>query len=114
MILPGLIDQHLHPVLAALTLTTDVIAPERWVMPRHTFEAGTVLAAGEVVAIMPQGTIPRGPAFFEPKLKGRWGAARLAHISGAPVIHASHAAPRFGSSSPHRSTRRPSGRSPSP
>ena len=28
--------------------------------------------------IMPQGTIPRGPAFFDPELKGRWGAARLA------------------------------------
>ena len=35
---------------------------------------------------MPQGTIPRGPAFFEPKLKGRWGAARLAAMTGAPVI----------------------------
>ena len=39
-----------------------------------------------MVAIMPQGTIPRGPAFFEPELKGRWGAARLAQLSGAPVI----------------------------
>ena len=34
----------------------------------------------------PQGTIPRGPAFFDPVLKGRWGAARLAAMSGAPVI----------------------------
>jgi putative phosphoserine phosphatase / 1-acylglycerol-3-phosphate O-acyltransferase len=38
------------------------------------------------VAIMPQGTIPRGPAFFDPVLKGRWGAARLAQMTGAPVI----------------------------
>ena len=44
------------------------------------------LAAGEAVAIMPQGTIPRGPAFFEPELKGRWGAARLAQATPAPVI----------------------------
>ena len=44
------------------------------------------LAAGELVALMPQGTIPRGPAFFDPELKGRWGAARLAWASGAPVI----------------------------
>ena len=36
------------------------------------------LEAGEMVAIMPQGTIPRGTAFFDPVLKGRWGAARLA------------------------------------
>jgi putative phosphoserine phosphatase/1-acylglycerol-3-phosphate O-acyltransferase len=34
----------------------------------------------------PQGTIPRGPAFFDPELKGRWGAARLAAMTGAPVI----------------------------
>src|SRR5262249_4741139 len=39
------------------------------------------LDAGDLVAIMPQGTIPRGPAFFDPVLKGRWGAARLAHTT---------------------------------
>jgi putative phosphoserine phosphatase / 1-acylglycerol-3-phosphate O-acyltransferase len=38
------------------------------------------------VAIMPEGTIPRGRAFFEPELKGRWGAARLAAMTKAPVI----------------------------
>ncbi|MEX2625562.1 MAG: HAD-IB family hydrolase [Ilumatobacteraceae bacterium] len=48
--------------------------------------AADALAGGEMVAIMPQGTIPRGPAFFEPTLVGRWGAARLAQLSGAPVI----------------------------
>ena len=48
--------------------------------------AAEALAAGDVVAIMPQGTIPRGIAFFDPVLKGRWGAARLATMSGAPVI----------------------------
>jgi putative phosphoserine phosphatase/1-acylglycerol-3-phosphate O-acyltransferase len=46
----------------------------------------SALAAGELVVLMPQGTIPRGPAFFDPELKGRWGAARLAVASGAPVI----------------------------
>lgn len=44
------------------------------------------LRAGELVAMMPQGTIPRGPAFFDPELKARWGAARLALASGTPVI----------------------------
>ena len=44
------------------------------------------LEAGEMVALMPQGTIPRGPAFFDPDLKGRWGAARLAAATGAPVV----------------------------
>jgi putative phosphoserine phosphatase / 1-acylglycerol-3-phosphate O-acyltransferase len=48
--------------------------------------AVTALEGGELVAIMPEGTIPRGPAFFDPKLKGRWGAARLAQLTGAPVI----------------------------
>ncbi|MGI9578657.1 MAG: lysophospholipid acyltransferase family protein, partial [Microthrixaceae bacterium] len=32
------------------------------------------------------GTIPRGPAFFDPELKGRWGAVKLAHATGAPII----------------------------
>ena len=49
-------------------------------------EAIAALEAGEMIAMMPQGTIPRGPAFFSPKLKGRWGAARLHQATGAPVI----------------------------
>ena len=49
-------------------------------------EAESALHAGEMVAIMPEGTIPRGPAFFDPVLHGRWGAARLAQATGAPVI----------------------------
>lgn len=48
--------------------------------------AEEALAAGELVAIMPQGTIPRGPAFFDTELHGRWGAARLAAATGAPII----------------------------
>lgn len=49
-------------------------------------EAAKALRAGELVCMMPEGTIPRGPAFFEPKLRGRWGAARLAAMSGVPVV----------------------------
>ena len=48
--------------------------------------AAEALMGGEMVTMMPQGTIPRGPAFFDPDLKGRWGAARLAQMSRAPVI----------------------------
>jgi putative phosphoserine phosphatase/1-acylglycerol-3-phosphate O-acyltransferase len=48
--------------------------------------AAAALRAGEMVAMAPQGTIPRGPAFFDPELKGRWGAARLAAATRAPVI----------------------------
>ena len=49
-------------------------------------EAARALDAGEVVTLMPQGTIPRGRAFFEPTLVGKTGAARLAAMTGAPVI----------------------------
>src|SRR5690606_1381234 len=48
--------------------------------------AVAALRGGEMVALMPQGTIPRGPAFFDPELKGRWGAARLAQLTRAPVV----------------------------
>jgi putative phosphoserine phosphatase/1-acylglycerol-3-phosphate O-acyltransferase len=48
--------------------------------------AAAALAAGELVAVLPQGTIPRGRDFFDPELKGRWGTARLAAMTKAPVI----------------------------
>ena len=49
-------------------------------------EAAAALRAGQLVALMPEGTIPRGEAFFDPVLKGRWGAAKLAAMTGAPVV----------------------------
>ncbi len=52
--------------------------------PLHA--AAEALDAGEVVVILPQGTIPRGEKFFDPELRGRPGVARLAHMTGAPVI----------------------------
>jgi putative phosphoserine phosphatase/1-acylglycerol-3-phosphate O-acyltransferase len=48
--------------------------------------AAQALECGELVGIFPQGTIPRGEAFFEPVLKGRKGAARLAAMTRVPVI----------------------------
>lgn len=42
--------------------------------------------AGELLMMAPEGTIPRGAPFFDPVLKGRWGAARIAAATGAPVI----------------------------
>lgn len=35
VLVPGLIDQHLHPMLGATTLTTEIIAPEDWNLPRR-------------------------------------------------------------------------------
>jgi putative phosphoserine phosphatase/1-acylglycerol-3-phosphate O-acyltransferase len=48
--------------------------------------AAEALAGGELVALFPQGTIPRGPAFFDPELQGRHGVARLAAQTRVPVI----------------------------
>lgn len=36
---PGLIEQHLHPFLGALTLSVPVIAPEAWELPGKTWPA---------------------------------------------------------------------------
>jgi putative phosphoserine phosphatase / 1-acylglycerol-3-phosphate O-acyltransferase len=44
------------------------------------------LHRGEAIGIFPQGTIPRGEDFYEPRLVARTGVARLAVASGAPVI----------------------------
>ncbi len=49
-------------------------------------QAAKALAADELIALFPQGTIPRGPAFFDPTLKGRYGAVRLARDTGAPLV----------------------------
>jgi putative phosphoserine phosphatase / 1-acylglycerol-3-phosphate O-acyltransferase len=49
-------------------------------------EAERVLQAGEGLVLLPQGTIPRGAAFFDPVLRGKTGAARLAAATGAPVV----------------------------
>ncbi|MGA2306778.1 MAG: HAD-IB family hydrolase [Acidimicrobiales bacterium] len=48
--------------------------------------AEAALRAGEVVIVLPQGTIPRGEAFFNPILKGKTGTARLAAATGAVVV----------------------------
>ncbi len=75
------------PVIGAMASAMGGIRVDRGTgSAEPLMRAIEALHGGELVAIMPQGTIPRGPAFFEPELKGRWGAARLAAASGAPVI----------------------------
>ena len=39
VVIAGLIDQHLHPLLGATTLVTEVIATEDWHLPGRTFAA---------------------------------------------------------------------------
>ena len=75
------------PIIGQLATAMGGIRVDRGTGSDEPLQAAAdALAGGEVVAIMPQGTIPRGPAFFDPELKGRWGAARLAAMTTAPVI----------------------------
>jgi putative phosphoserine phosphatase/1-acylglycerol-3-phosphate O-acyltransferase len=75
------------PVVGALASALGGIRVERGTGSQEPLKkAAEALAGGEAVALMPQGTIPRGKEFFNPKLKGRYGAARLAAMTGAPVI----------------------------
>lgn len=75
------------PVLGWLAAAAGGIRVERASGSDEPLQrAAEVLEAGDLIVLMPEGTIPRGPAFFDPKLKGRWGAARLAEMTEAPVI----------------------------
>jgi putative phosphoserine phosphatase/1-acylglycerol-3-phosphate O-acyltransferase len=75
------------PIVGALARSMGGIRVDRGTGSDEPLKlAARALEAGELVALMPQGTIPRGRAFFEPELKGRWGAARLARMTGAPII----------------------------
>ena len=74
------------PVIGAVAAAMGGIRVDRGTGSDEPLDAAAdALAGGEMVAMMPEGTIPRGPAFFR-KPKGRWGAARLAQLSGATVV----------------------------
>ena len=75
------------PVVGQLARALGGIRVERGSgSDRPLEEAERALQAGDLVALMPQGTIPRGRAFFDPELQGRPGAARLADATGAPIV----------------------------
>lgn len=75
------------PVVGPLAAALGGIRVDRGTGSQEPLKkAAEALAGGEAVALMPQGTIPRGKEFFNPMLKGRYGAARLAAMSGAPVV----------------------------
>ena len=76
------------PVFGQLATAMGGIRVDRGTGSDEPLEAAAdALAGGEVVAIMPQGTIPRGAAFFDPELKGRLGcrpARRVDEGAGDP------------------------------
>ncbi len=75
------------PVVGALASALGGIPVNRAGGGTESFETAAVaLEGGELVCLLPQGTIPRGERFYDPVLKGRTGAARLAAATGAPVI----------------------------
>lgn len=75
------------PVIGRLLTAFGGIRVDRGVSGQVSYDAAKIaLAGGEMVVLLPEGTIPRGPAFFNPVLKGKTGAARLAAATGAPVI----------------------------
>jgi putative phosphoserine phosphatase/1-acylglycerol-3-phosphate O-acyltransferase len=75
------------PIAGAIAQAMGGIRVDRGTGSDEPLErAAAALRDGDVVAMAPQGTIPRGPAFFDPVLKGRWGAARLAQMTGVPVV----------------------------
>ncbi len=77
------------PVLGALARACGGIIVDRASPPGRASafdDARRAVEGGEAVLVLPQGTIPTGEAFFDPKLKGRSGAARLAAATGAAVV----------------------------
>jgi putative phosphoserine phosphatase/1-acylglycerol-3-phosphate O-acyltransferase len=75
------------PIVGRLMKASGGIRVDRGTGSDEPLDAAiAAVEAGELLMIAPEGTIPRGPAFFDPVLKGRWGAARIAAATGAPVI----------------------------
>jgi len=80
------------PIVGRLTRALGGIRVDRDLKDRSASaedafaQAEAALRAGEVLIVLPQGTIPRGRAFFDPVLHGKTGAARLAAATGAPVV----------------------------
>lgn len=75
------------PGLAAVLETLGVIRVDRGSGSDAPLEAAaTELDAGEMVVLLPEGTIPRGEDFFDAELRGRSGVARLAQATGVPVV----------------------------
>jgi putative phosphoserine phosphatase/1-acylglycerol-3-phosphate O-acyltransferase len=75
------------PVVGSIARAIGGIAVDRGSGSGEPLRAAeSALKAGEVVIVLPQGTIPRGYDFFDPVLQGKTGTARLAASTGATVV----------------------------
>jgi putative phosphoserine phosphatase / 1-acylglycerol-3-phosphate O-acyltransferase len=75
------------PVVGVIARSIGGIAVDRGSGSDEPLRAAeSALKAGEVVVVLPQGTIPRGYDFFDPVLRGKTGTARLAASTGATVV----------------------------
>ena len=75
------------PVVGSIARAIGGIAVDRGSGSGEPLRAAeSALKAGEVVVVLPQGTIPRGYDFFDPELHGKTGTARLAASTGATVV----------------------------
>jgi putative phosphoserine phosphatase/1-acylglycerol-3-phosphate O-acyltransferase len=75
------------PVVGLIAKAIGGIAVDRGSGSNSPLKAAeAALNAGEVVIVLPQGTIPRGDAFFDVDLKGKTGTARLAASTGATLV----------------------------
>jgi putative phosphoserine phosphatase / 1-acylglycerol-3-phosphate O-acyltransferase len=75
------------PVVGQIARAIGGIPVDRGSGSREPLRAAeSALKAGEVVVVLPQGTIPRGYDFFDPVLHGKTGTARLASSTGATVV----------------------------
>ncbi|MEH3142115.1 MAG: amidohydrolase [Mycobacterium kyogaense] len=73
VLMPGLIDQHLHPVLGATTLVTAVIATEDWDLPARFCPAATTPQEYRTRLDEAESATPPGEWLFS------WGYHRLWH-----------------------------------
>lgn len=71
---------HIARALGGIPVAREAAAADALVAARRALDAG------EGVVILPEGTIPRGRAFFDPVLQGKTGAARLAAATRVPVV----------------------------
>jgi putative phosphoserine phosphatase/1-acylglycerol-3-phosphate O-acyltransferase len=72
--------------MGQIAVDREAIAAGRGAGGDPVDDAARAVAAGECLVVLPQGTIPRGRAFYDPVLEGKTGAARLAARTRAPVI----------------------------